>query len=72
MSQGTFTDTLIRLEALKTTFVFRPQIDFFLRGKSLLFGKKSLNFQVSIFDLFMSLGIPVCQKPPLGIIFKCK
>ena len=29
MSQGTFSDTLIGLEALKRIFVFRPKIDFF-------------------------------------------
>ena len=32
MSQGTFLDTLIRLEAFKRIFVFGPEIDFFLRG----------------------------------------
>ena len=31
MSQGTFLETLIRLEASKRTFVFRPKIDF-LKG----------------------------------------
>ena len=40
MSQGTFSDTLIRLEAFKTIFVFRPKLDFFLRGKSMLFNEK--------------------------------
>ena len=40
MSQGTFSDTLIRLEALKRIFVFRPKIDFFLRGKSMLLGQE--------------------------------
>ena len=29
MSQWTFLDTLIRLEAFKRIFVFRPKIDFF-------------------------------------------
>ena len=29
MSQGTFTDTPILLEAFKRIFVFRPKIDFF-------------------------------------------
>ena len=28
MSRGTFSDTLIRLEAFKRIFVFRPKIDF--------------------------------------------
>ena len=34
MPQGTFSDTLIRLEAFKRTFVFRPKIDFFSKGVS--------------------------------------
>ena len=29
MSQGRFSDTLIRLETFKRIFVFRPKIDFF-------------------------------------------
>ena len=33
MSQRTFSDTMIRLQALKRLFLFRPKIDFFLRGK---------------------------------------
>ena len=40
MSQGTFLDILIRLEALKRIFVFRPKIDFFPRGKSMVLGQK--------------------------------
>ena len=32
MSQGTFLETLIRLEAFKRIFVFRPKLDFFARG----------------------------------------
>ena len=40
MSQGTFTNTLIRLEAFKRIFVFFPKIDFFPRGKFTLFGQK--------------------------------
>ena len=32
MSQGTFLDTLTRLEAFKRIFVFRPKIDFFSKG----------------------------------------
>ena len=40
MSQGTFSDTLIRLEAFKRIFVFLPKIDFFPRGKSMVFGQK--------------------------------
>ena len=34
MSQGTFLETLIRLEAFKRIFVFCPKIDFFLQGVS--------------------------------------
>ena len=40
MCQGTFADSLSRLEALKRIFVFRPKIDFFLKGKSIGFGQK--------------------------------
>ena len=40
MSHGTFSDTLIRLEAFKRIFVFRPKIEFFHRGKSMVFGQK--------------------------------
>ena len=40
MSQGTFSDTLIRLEGFKRIFVFRPKIDFFPSGKSMDFGQK--------------------------------
>ena len=40
MSQGTFSDTLIGLEAFKRIFVFRPKIDFLPRGKSCVFGQK--------------------------------
>ena len=32
MSQGTFLDTLISLEAFKKIFVCRPKIDFFSKG----------------------------------------
>ena len=65
MSQGTFSGTLVRLEAFKRIFLFRPKIDFFPRGKSMLFGQKSPNFEVSIFHLFMSLGISACRNIPL-------
>ena len=34
MSQRTFLDTLIRLEAFKRIIVFRPKIDFFFSGVS--------------------------------------
>ena len=39
MSQGTFSDTLIRFEAFKRIFVFGPKIDFFPRGLSRVFGQ---------------------------------
>ena len=63
MSQGTFSDLLIRLEAFKRIFFFCPKIDFLPRGKPTVLG---------IFHSFMSLGISACRKTPLGIIFKCK
>ena len=44
MSQRTFSDTLITLEALQRIFVFRPKIDFFLILKSPGFLSKSSNF----------------------------
>ena len=32
MSQGTFFNTIIRLEAFKRIFLFSPKIDFFSKG----------------------------------------
>ena len=40
VAQGTFFDTLFRLEAFKRIFVFRPKFNFFPRGKSMVFGQK--------------------------------
>ena len=40
MSKGTFLNTLIRLETFERIFVFHPKIDFFPRGKSMVFGQK--------------------------------
>ena len=40
MSQGTFSDTPIRLGEFKRTFVSCPKVDFFPRGKSRVFGQK--------------------------------
>ena len=40
MAQGTFSDLLIRLEAFKRIFVFRPKIDSLPRGKPTVLGKK--------------------------------
>ena len=72
MSQETFSDLLIRLEASKGIYVFRPKIDFSPRGKPTVFGQKLPNFEVGIFHSLMSLGISACRKTPFGIIFKCK
>ena len=44
MSQGTFPDTLIPLEAFKRILVLRPKIDFFPRGRSRDRGKKMTKF----------------------------
>ena len=44
MSQGTFLGTLIRLKAFKRLFVFRLKVDFFLRGKSMVFCQKMTKF----------------------------
>ena len=41
MSQGTFSDTLTRLEAFKRTFFLRPKIDIFPRRRSRVFAKKN-------------------------------
>ena len=40
MSQGTFSNTPILLEAFKRMSLFGPKIDFFPRGKSSVFGEK--------------------------------
>ena len=40
MSQKTFSDILIRLEAFERIFVFCQKIDFFPRGKSKALGQK--------------------------------
>ena len=40
MSQGMFSDLLIRLEAFKRIFVFRPKIDFSPGGKPTVLGPK--------------------------------
>ena len=73
MSQGTFSDLLIRLEAFKRIFVFRLKIDFLPRGKPTIFCQKTTNIWSRLFFYsFMSLGISACHKTPFGIIFKCK
>ena len=40
MSQGTFSDLLIRLEAIKGIFVFGPKIDSLPKGRPTVLGKK--------------------------------
>ena len=40
MSQGTFSDLLIRLESFKRIFVFPAKIDFLPRGKRTVLGEK--------------------------------
>ena len=40
MSQGTFSDLLIRLEAFKRIFVVRPKINFLPGGKPTVLGQK--------------------------------
>ena len=44
MSQETFSDLLIRLEAFKIIFVFGAIIDFFPMGKPTVSGQKRPNF----------------------------
>ena len=46
MSQGTFSGTLIRLEAFKRIFVLSPKIDFFQGVGSGVFGEKLASFEV--------------------------
>ena len=40
MSQGTFSDLLIRLEAFERVFVFRPKINFLSRSKPTVSSQK--------------------------------
>ena len=72
MSHRTFSDLLIRLEALKRIFVFGPKIHHLPRGNPTVLGQKCLNFQVDIFYSFRSLGIWACRKMLLEIFLKCK
>ena len=44
MSQGTFSDTLIPLEAFKRIFVLCPKIDLFPREISFFKGNKEIGF----------------------------
>ena len=54
MSQGTFSNTLNRLEAFKRIFFLRPKIDFFPRGRSKVFGKKLPDFKSAFFTYLCS------------------
>ena len=72
MSQGTFSDTLIRSEAFKRIFVFRSKIDFFQGVSPSFLAKNDQIFKSAFFHLFMSLGIWASLKSPLGIILKWK
>ena len=85
MSQETFPDTLIRLEAFKRIFVFRPKIDVFPKGifsvlcqndqssKSLFFTrlcpKGTRSIEKLLWELFLSANNAVTKNFPLGIIF---
>ena len=54
MSLGTFSDTLIRLEAFKRIFVFRQKIDSFSKGGSpWFFAKNDQSLKWTFFYLFM-------------------
>ena len=44
MSQETFSDTLIQLEAFKRIFAFPLKIDYFPRGKPMVFLPKTTKF----------------------------
>ena len=57
MSQGTLSDTLIRLETFNSIFLFRPKIDIFPRAMSRGFGQKWPNFEVSIYYVPKDLGV---------------
>ena len=51
MSQGTFSDLLIGLEAFKRIFVFCPEIDILPRGKANGLGSKMTKFSSRHFPL---------------------
>ena len=66
MSQGTFSDKLIRIKGLKRIFVFRPKIDFLLRGQSMLFNEKMTKFLSGHFLLESVTWDPGVSKNSLG------
>ena len=51
MSQGTFSDLLIRLGAFKRIFVFRPKIEVLPRSKLTLFSNNEQIFKSTFFTL---------------------
>ena len=71
MSQGKFSDLMIRLEAFKRIFLFRPKIDFLPKGKPKILGQNNQLFKSAFLTFFMSLGISAFRKTPLGMILKC-
>ena len=54
MSQGTFSVTMIRLEAFKRVFVLRPKIDFFSRGRSRVLVKNDQILKAAFFTCLCS------------------
>ena len=63
MSQGTFSDLLIQLEAFKRIIVYRPKMDFFPR----FWVKNEQIFKSAFFT-----PLCPCRKTFLRIILKCK
>ena len=59
MSQGTFSDLLIRLEAIKEIFVFGPKIDFLPRVSPLFWVKNDqiLRWTFSLLYVSRNLGV---------------
>ena len=56
MSQGTFSETLVRLDAFKRISVFGPKIEFLPRGKSMLLAKKKQIFKWAFFTCLCPEG----------------
>ena len=59
MSQGTFSHTLVRLEAFNRIFVFRPKIDFFPRVRPRFLAKNGriLKSAFSLVYVLRDLGM---------------
>ena len=64
MSQGTFSDTLIRLEAFKRIFVFRPKIDFFEGLSPWFLAKNDRILKSAFFTCLCPLGSRGVEKLP--------